>query len=70
MRKKLLTPWFPAEVKPVRAGWYQRKWEVPRLCNEPDYFDGLHWFHGYGGDTPSTYVSSMDLRWRGLAKKP
>jgi len=66
-----LTPWFPADVMPVRPGVYEvnarpgpwyRRW------------DGRHWFAG--DHTPENAASSkcalfMNTNpWRGLAEPP
>lgn len=55
MDEQKLTDWFPPEVLPARPGWYQREYSVhsnrsTRLNEIPDYFDGKHWYLGYGGE--------------------
>ena len=40
-----LTPWFPADVKPVRPGVYQI--DGPLCWGEYSYFDGVHWNGGW-----------------------
>lgn len=69
-----LTPWFPADVEPVRPGWYLRRlygW-APEL---PDFYDGKHWYFGGGDQNLSDVVKpkwrddSGKWEWRGLAKE-
>lgn len=73
-----LTPWFPPEIKPIRVGWYQRKW---RKDNDwfANYWDGAHWHHSESA-TATTQIPiephyeaichCENMYWRGLAKKP
>jgi hypothetical protein len=69
-----LTPWFPADVKPVRVGVYQTK--VDALPGERfyNYWDGGSW-HG-GESTPAVAYKHCDYQpdgvdyWRGLSRKP
>lgn len=70
-----LTPWFPAKVKPVRKGVYQRDYGVDGLGIEFCYWDGNRW--GLFGYTPDDAKSWAYLptgygkcKWRGLAEKP
>lgn len=65
-----LTPWFPADVKPVRPGLYQRKWPVLRYRDIPDYFDGERWFAVNGSGCISITPFTHPLPWRGLNKQP
>jgi hypothetical protein len=67
------TEWFPAFVRPVRAGVY----EVFRPCRRGTKFfrcfmlwDGRTWRYVSGGY--SDFGSSFEAgnKWRGLAKKP
>lgn len=68
----LVTPWFSGEVKPKRAGVYERK-----IYNSTAYwhFNGKSWTYG-GSSYPAGAVGgkgqSMDqhLPWRGLAADP
>lgn len=66
-----LTPWFPADVKPVHVGMYERDWGrvVDNAVSARDYWDGTQWRLGICGK-PSSYLMLSDLRWRGLAQKP
>lgn len=72
-----VTPWFPADVKPVRPGVYERDMESVGLrgYGQWSHWDGERW-GGYGADkkiamrnaeSPSAYQS---IPWRGLARKP
>lgn len=81
-----LTPWFPADVKPVHVGWYQCKYgsQVPVWR----YWDGADWLMSYGcghcnDDMYCDLIPDKDLvsefgvwpyemgeSWRGLAEKP
>ena len=74
MKEPELTPWYPADIKPIRVGWYQRQHSVfIRSTTQdyiPDYFDGVSWWLGYGTGKKSNDLSYIDLPWRGLAKKP
>ena len=77
MDEQKLTDWFPPEVLPVRPGWYQREYSAhsnrsARLNEIPDYFDGKHWYLGYGGGGHASIPVSNPtfMRWRGLAKPP
>lgn len=73
MKEDQLTPWFPAEVKPVHVGWYHTKdWSSgePEIreskCNW--YWDGRAWRFS---DVPDSTVCSFQCRpWRGLRSKP
>ena len=68
-----LTPWFPANVKPVRAGVYEVKEDDPPAWYRR--WDGECWY--VGDATPEraaqeTIVLASWLRapWRGLAEEP
>jgi hypothetical protein len=70
-----LTPWFSGDVKPVRAGPYER--EYPMKGNLPDYslWNGDAWCYGRTGSVSNaaaeTQISPMqNLPWRGLASDP
>lgn len=70
---KKLTPWFPADVKPVRKGVYiaslfrHEKWYR--------YWDGRSWSTG-GPSVAGCLRNPTDdwvhagLEWRGLAEQP
>jgi hypothetical protein len=67
-----LTPWFPANVKPVRAGVYEIQDSLAAWYRR---WDGMNW---YVGDSEperaaqETIVLASYLRapWRGLAEEP
>jgi hypothetical protein len=62
------TPWFPANVKPVRVGRYHfRRWYMG--SDRPDsyaYWNGAAWEFTIG---PGKVVASPS-EWRGLAHPP
>lgn len=67
------TEWFPADVKPVRVGVYQR--EYWSTCIGFSHWDGERWGAGYdefslAAEHAGTRSSFQELRWRGLAEKP
>ncbi len=79
MNKPKLTPWFPADVKPVRKGVYQVEDEEDE--NFPGQTFGYkHWDGSIFGlfcsdPTSAKRNGSLDSAfrvkfWRGLAKKP
>ena len=59
-----LTPWFDGSVKPVRVGWYERKW--PHGWTEYGHWDGFAWVYPEGNGK----FWSQHLPWRGLAQQP
>lgn len=67
-----LTPWFPANVKPVRAGVY----EILMDCPWYRYWDGLNWYAGHCTPRLACALPRMPLEetppepWRGLAENP
>jgi hypothetical protein len=66
-----LTPWFPANVKPVRVGVYQ----VRDTDTLPWYrrWDGAHWHIGAESVRIAAATSmpiDSQLPWRGLAEEP
>lgn len=66
--KKQLTDWYPAEVKPVRKGWYERNWHFSFASL--DWFDGMDWHNGIGDGDFDPDPSSAHIKWRGLASDP
>lgn len=73
MKEDQLTPWFPAEVKPVHVGLYQTTFGVIKIGWS--YWDGKKWglefpqkrmakFHSPGTD------GNQYKKWRGLRSKP
>ena len=68
-----LTPWYPANVKPCRLGWYIRRIPKGQMFEGPigsAYWDGLFWFKDYKGHKPHQHALSLwqDCEWRGLNK--
>lgn len=71
-----VTPWFPADVHPVRVGVYQ----VSDGCTQDDwyaYWDGMKfgWRSCMGArdayeDRDSPTCCPGHVEWRGLAKEP
>mgnify|MGYP001051620624 CR=1 FL=1 len=66
---KELTPWFPAEVKPVRKGFYERDYGFEQE-DIADYWDGNAWWVIPTYDLTERIPGLPVLPWRGLAKKP
>lgn len=71
---KKLTPWFPADVKPVRVGVYKA-----RLTKNPEvsgfgFWDGRRWGWLHNTEqramTDDLEGSSQNKEWRGLASDP
>lgn len=67
------TPWFPAHVKPVRKGVYQRKGYLGRYS----FWDGKKWCMGFDvlcqqdvKESKQKASIEQSLPWRGLAKNP
>lgn len=62
-----LTPWFPADVKPVHVGWYCT--DDPLRGGESAftwYWDGRHW----RADKGDWICNQQNRQWRGLANPP
>ena len=60
-----LTDWFPADVRPVRAGWYDYRgpgWEQSRIFWTGGCFG--YWI----GPNFVTLCSDIGDQWRGLRK--
>lgn len=74
MSKKKLTGWFPADMKPARVGFYQRKYPDIDMTPEyspahmPDFWDGAQWLLSWNGNVSGPV--SYQLPWRGLAEQP
>lgn len=66
--EKDLTPFFPHDVKPMRAGWYHRDWGFASASC--DWFDGNNWFNGGSFNDKSNEKSNFKLKWRGLRFDP
>lgn len=75
MGKQTLTQWFPADVKPVHVGVYERMTSNWDNSNGYAFWDGEKWggfakdFYGALQRSSWDNVSPNDL-WRGLAVKP
>jgi hypothetical protein len=67
-----LTPWFPANVKPVRAGVYEISSTTPWYR----YWDGANWCAGERTPWEAEKLELLPLvvafaePWRGLAEEP
>ena len=64
----MMTPWFQADVQPVRIGTYKRRLHAgkgtPR--ERMSAWDGKQWeFYGR-----ASIHQTAGFEWRGLAKKP
>ena len=66
-----LTPWFPANVKPVRAGVYEVRMKAPWYR----YWDGVHWHAGHCTSELARALPHLPIEntppesWRGLAEE-
>lgn len=62
------TEWFPADVKPVHVGVYERDWsnapELPPI-EWFDRWDGVTWRYGRTGE----YQGCANRQWRGLTEQ-
>ena len=68
------TDWYPAEVKPVHVGFYQRRYaehefEIYEPAQIPDYWDGKRWLLNWNGNISGEIQLLTSLPWRGL-KEP
>jgi|APGre2960657373_1045057.scaffolds.fasta_scaffold136004_1 hypothetical protein len=67
-----LTPWFPANVKPVRVGVYEVRMKAPWYR----YWDGVHWHAGHCTSELACALPHLPIEntppepWRGLAEEP
>lgn len=74
MKEDQLTPWFPAEVKPVRIGFYQTMFGST-LSEGYSFWDGKNWWCQYKGLDRAIFWGSRDGKgdqtkiWRGLRSK-
>jgi len=67
------TKWFPADIKPVRAGWYETKSQLENQISKFRwFFDGNEWVWFYYESTlqGKNRCNCQNRVWRGLAKKP
>lgn len=65
---KKLTPWFPADVKPARKGYYERDCGFGDE-DVADFWDGRSWWVVPVSAPSLRLAGSMSLPWRGLAEK-
>jgi hypothetical protein len=73
-----LTGWFPADVKPVYAGFYETALDLYGIKYGYSYFDGDQWFGQYEEFNYAVELSMkcglpyamQDKQWRGLASNP
>ena len=74
MSKKLLTPWFPASVKPAHKGVYPTAFGV--AFTGYTYWSGAGWANqcctpeAAWRDRQFTGGATQNKRWRGLASDP
>lgn len=65
------TPWFPANVEPVRVGFYERDYGIDYGDEMvPDFWDGKDWYVVPVRNIEERHLGVPTLAWRGLAKKP
>lgn len=57
------TAWIPADVSPVHAGLYTRKYPDDSLHCMPDYFDGERWYLLEDGEV---MAAPAMFEWRGI----
>lgn len=71
MSKQELTPWFPADMKPVRVGMYEREYNFWTGLDARDYWNGEKWIVCLNGFWDGSDYSATSLKkWRGLASDP
>jgi len=64
------TAWYSGDVKPVRAGRYERKYDFSAQEDSFDFFDGRDWFLIFNdGSVSSGRAQTQDRPWRGLTKE-
>lgn len=66
MSKKKLTPWFPSNTTPARAGFYDTRFSKLQGHVFRRYWNGQEWTSS--ADTGALIF--QDRQWRGLAEKP
>lgn len=63
------TQWFDGYIKPVRKGFYERKYDLPKFIDvTPDYWDGREWIFVDCKGNKRGYSGVQDRQWRGLTK--
>lgn len=74
--KEKLTPWFPANIKPVHEGVYQTKIHAGDKSGGFQYWNGFSW-RFWGIDAQDAYYckearsgfNQGAIQWRGLTRK-
>lgn len=69
-----VTEWFPADVKPVRVGVYERAIDGIPLPHPFYTWNGTAWI-GLGSDSPDKMIGRnpsvfQNIQWRGLSSDP
>ena len=74
--KKQMTPWFPAKIKPVRAGVYETKWFCVDECEHGfSYWNGSIWANSSTspksayGHKNWTSGAVQSKKWRGFTEE-
>lgn len=72
----MLTDWFPVEISPVRAGWYDVKYSMTHDDSRAHryFFDGVEWTMPLsdGSRVRCAYgnnVSTVQEVWRGVTEE-
>lgn len=73
MSEQKLTDWFPADVKPVNVGWYEREYAAQYIQEMFDWWDGKQfWLFGGSKRKHPNFAkmepASSNRRWRGLTE--
>lgn len=64
-KKEELTDWYPAQIKPVRPGWYEVRGSA--LTSAPfRYFDGRYWYAWPRCELRSIFGRHSSHEWRGV----
>jgi hypothetical protein len=69
MSEQELTPWFPADIKPVHVGWYNVGVHCLGFFHESGsnwWWDGESWLAYPHAGKPSI---RQDRKWRGLVSR-
>lgn len=73
-RKTRLTPWFPADVKPVHVGVYMTRTHEGERTPWFNKWDGHRWmvsmYSASQAEKCKALSSYTEFEWRGLAEKP
>ena len=61
-----LTPWYPAEIKPVRVGYYDCELCHSKGNERRHFWNGTNWYRDN-----SLQCNMLTMKgWRGLAEEP